>query len=88
MSEEDAARDIALDAFRDWIDEERLVVNVNSLYRELATGNAATDRNELHGRIMAWRRRVKSRLMPATALTDIPTERFRTFHDLFHRRHA
>ena len=59
MSEEDAARDIALDAFRDWIDEERLVVNVNSLYREFGDGNAATDRNELHGRMMAWRRRVK-----------------------------
>ena len=40
MSEEDAARDIALEAFRDWIDEERMVVNVNSLYREFGDGKA------------------------------------------------
>jgi cyclase len=31
---EEAARDIALDAFRDWTDPERLVVNVYACYRE------------------------------------------------------
>jgi len=34
MSYEEAARDIALDAFRDWTDPERLVVNVYACYRE------------------------------------------------------
>jgi len=39
MDYEQAARDIALDAFRDWTDPERLVVNVYACYREFG-GNA------------------------------------------------
>jgi cyclase len=38
---EEAARDIALDAFRDWTDPERIVVNVYACYREFSGG---TDR--------------------------------------------
>lgn len=34
MSYEDAARDIILDAFSDWTDPERIVVNVHACYRE------------------------------------------------------
>ncbi len=35
MSYEEAAGDIALDAFRDWVDPERIVVNVFACYREI-----------------------------------------------------
>lgn len=34
LSVEEAARDIALDPFRDWNDEERIFINVNALYRD------------------------------------------------------
>lgn len=34
MDYEEAARDIALDAFADWTDPERIVVNVYACYRE------------------------------------------------------
>jgi cyclase len=34
MTWEEAGRDIALDSFRDWADEERIVANVFALYRE------------------------------------------------------
>ena len=34
MSDEDAARDINFEAFRDWTDGERIFINVNALYRE------------------------------------------------------
>lgn len=36
MGYEEAARDIALDAFRDWTDPERIVVNVYACYREFS----------------------------------------------------
>jgi len=55
MSEVDAARDIALDEFRGWLDEERIVVNVNALYREFAGTGARPDADELHGRMAAYR---------------------------------
>lgn len=41
MDYEDAARDIALDAFADWTDPERIVVNVYACYREF---RSETDR--------------------------------------------
>jgi hypothetical protein len=34
MSDEDAANDIAMDAFRGWVEPERLIVNVDAAYRE------------------------------------------------------
>ena len=34
MSDEDAARDISWEAFRDWTDPERVRVNVHAAYRE------------------------------------------------------
>jgi cyclase len=58
MDEEEAAMDIVLDPFRGWLDEERLIVNVNSLYREFGAP-VTNDRNELHGRMMSWRKRVR-----------------------------
>jgi len=38
-----AARDIALGEFADWSDRERIVVNVDTLYRELGAPNAGGD---------------------------------------------
>lgn len=35
ISYEEAAADIALDAFADWVDPERIVVNVYACYREI-----------------------------------------------------
>lgn len=40
---EEAARDIAVDAFRDWIDAERVYVNVRRLYKDFAGDHAAPD---------------------------------------------
>jgi glyoxylase-like metal-dependent hydrolase (beta-lactamase superfamily II) len=55
LPEEEAARDIALDGFRGWLDEERMVVNVHALYREFSGGEANTSHDELHGRMRRWR---------------------------------
>ena len=56
MGEEEAARDISLDAFRGWLDEERMIVNVHTLYREFRGGETDTGPNELHARMSRWRR--------------------------------
>lgn len=55
MSEEDAVGDIRYEAFRDWIDDERLIVNINCLYREFAGKGAKPDMEALQGRMIAWR---------------------------------
>ena len=55
MGEEEAARDIALDAFRGWLDEERMVVNVHTLYREFRGSRGETSIDELHARMSRWR---------------------------------
>ena len=47
MSDEDAARDISFDAFRDWIDGERIFINVNALYREFTGDTARPDTQRL-----------------------------------------
>jgi glyoxylase-like metal-dependent hydrolase (beta-lactamase superfamily II) len=59
MGEDEAARDIALHAFRGWIDAERMIVNVNSLYREFRGGTETTSLEELQGRMSLWRKRAK-----------------------------
>lgn len=41
MSFEDAARDIGLDAYVDWVDDERIYSNVNALYREFGAEPAS-----------------------------------------------
>lgn len=43
----DAARDIELGAYRDWLDSERIAVNVDSLYREFRNDSQVTDTMEL-----------------------------------------
>ena len=56
MGEEEAARDISLDAFRGWLDAERIIVNVHTLYREFSGGTVETSINDLHARMSRWRR--------------------------------
>lgn len=41
MSWQDAARDIDLGPYRDWLDFERIAINVNTLYREYGSERAA-----------------------------------------------
>ena len=60
MGEDEAARDIALDAFRGWIDAERMIVNVNSLYREFRGGTEPPSLEDLQGRMSLWRQRAKA----------------------------
>jgi cyclase len=55
MGEEEAARDIALDAYCSWLDEERMIVNVHALDREFSGNQAEPDAGELHGRMLRWR---------------------------------
>lgn len=43
MSAEDAAADISLGQFADWIDRERIAVNVDTVYRELDPSHQASD---------------------------------------------
>lgn len=52
MSYDDAARDIALDGFADWLDRERLVANVMTCYREFA----GTDEVDVFGMLDAMAR--------------------------------
>ena len=49
MSDEEAARDICFDAFRDWTDGERIFINVNALYREFAGDAGRPDTVRLFG---------------------------------------
>ena len=53
MSDDEAARDIAFDAFRDWIDGERIFINVNALYREFTGDTGRPDAPRLFG-LMAF----------------------------------
>ncbi|OGA49319.1 MAG: MBL fold metallo-hydrolase [Betaproteobacteria bacterium RIFCSPLOWO2_12_FULL_62_58] len=56
MSADEAARDIPLDAYRDWIDDERIVVNVHALYREFAGGGAKPNAMDMHARMARYRK--------------------------------
>jgi len=56
MSADEAARDISLDAYRGWIDDERIVVNVHALYREFAGGGAEPNAMEMHARMARYRK--------------------------------
>ncbi len=64
MSDEEAARDISFDAFRDWTDGERIFINVNALYREFTGDSAPPDVPRLFG-LMA--RHHKERLARAAS---------------------
>jgi glyoxylase-like metal-dependent hydrolase (beta-lactamase superfamily II) len=56
MNEDEAAHDIALEPFRNWIDAERIIVNVHTLYREFAGGMKTTNVLDLHARMARLRK--------------------------------
>lgn len=51
LSVDEAARDIALDAYADWSESERIVVNVDTLYRGFRGESGSPDVPELLGRM-------------------------------------
>lgn len=55
MSVEDAAFDIALDSYGNWLDAERMTINVQSLYREYGAPPMKWDRISLHGMMARYR---------------------------------
>jgi hypothetical protein len=57
MSAQDAADDLDLHDFADWGDAERIVVNVESIYRELDPTREPAQPAELFVRMLEWRRR-------------------------------
>ena len=54
MSETEAAHDITLNDYSAWGDAERIVVNVNTLYREFSGEAAAPSFADLFGDMAAW----------------------------------
>ena len=55
---EDAAAEISLDAFRDWLDAERIIMNVNALCKEYSDEAPVFDRIELFAMMARYRKRV------------------------------
>lgn len=49
MTVEQAARDIALDAYADWLDAERIAINVATLYREFSGDRSSPDIRSMFG---------------------------------------
>jgi glyoxylase-like metal-dependent hydrolase (beta-lactamase superfamily II) len=56
MSEDEAVRDISMREFRDWIDGERIIVNVATLYREFSGGGGKPDTMDFHARMARLRK--------------------------------
>lgn len=59
MTVENAALDIALGEFRNWLDPERIAVNVDSLYREYRGETAPSDPVQLFGLMARVRREMR-----------------------------
>ena len=57
MNSWEAAQDIALGSFGDWLDAERLAVTVNTIYREIGAPSASRSTVELFGRMAQLERR-------------------------------
>jgi len=57
MNSWDAAQDIALGSFANWLDAERLAVTVNTIYREIGAPSASRSTVELFGRMAQLERR-------------------------------
>jgi glyoxylase-like metal-dependent hydrolase (beta-lactamase superfamily II) len=62
MSFEEAAHDINWEAFRDWSDSERLLVNVESCYRDFTNDTSPRDVIGLFTLMSRWRKRQKAAL--------------------------
>lgn len=58
LNVEDAAAEISLDAFNDWLDAERIIMNVNALYKEYSGKAPVFDRIELFAMMARYRKRV------------------------------
>jgi cyclase len=58
LTVEDAAAEISLDAFQGWLDAERIVMNVNALYKEYSGVAPVFDRIELFAMMSRYRKRV------------------------------
>jgi cyclase len=56
MAWEEAGRDIALDAFKGWTDEERIVANVFALYREFGAKFAPSEGRDLFAAMSRYRK--------------------------------
>jgi hypothetical protein len=52
---EEAARKISLDRYSTWLDPERIVINVASLYREFSGATASLDRMVLFAAMKRYR---------------------------------
>ena len=61
MSVSDAAYDIDLSQFRGWLDEERIVVNVNTLYKDFGAANGLLSQFELRTWMGRYRREQRER---------------------------
>lgn len=58
LNVEDAAAEISLDAFQGWLDAERIIMNVNALYKEYSGEAPVFDRIELFAMMSRYRKRV------------------------------
>ena len=56
MSEDEAVRDISMADFSGWIDGERIIVNVATLYREFSGSGAKPDVMDFHARMARLRK--------------------------------
>ena len=63
---EDAARDISWSTFRDWTDQERMVVNVDAAYREFGGDTSPRDMVRLFTLMARWRNAGKTSVTGAT----------------------
>ena len=59
MPADEAYRDISLDEFRGWIDPERIVVNVHSLYREFSGLGGSPNYFEMSAKMLHFRNKLK-----------------------------
>jgi cyclase len=60
LSVEEAVNEIKMDAYSDWIDGERIIVNVNSLYKEYGGEGTIFDRIKLFGMMAQHRKKLDS----------------------------
>ena len=61
LEEAEAALDISMAEFRDWIDAERVIVNVATLYREFSGDKRKPDVFDFHARMARIRSRASIR---------------------------
>jgi cyclase len=54
LSEADAVASLSLEAFKGWLDPERIVLNVSALYGEYSGGKHKTPPEDLYARLRAY----------------------------------